>query len=87
MVTREQIVKVIEGNGFKKDRYGHWQKTTENSDGVKRNYRYKLSDRSVRKEVQVVYDDGRKEWFRIGSGYYKNITIDERLNRVIGMKG
>lgn len=86
MTTREMIIAVIESHGFKKDRFGHWQRTKETSEGVSRTYRYKLSDRSVRKEVKMKFEDGHNEWLRLSSGYYKNLKIDVNLNRIVGMK-
>lgn len=67
MVTREQFVEWAILNGWKLDRYGHFQKVEH--EGL-RQYRLKLSRIAVRYEVK-----SHAGWVRVRSAYFKDLSI------------
>lgn len=46
--------------------------------------RYRLTDLGLRFETQVIHSDGSKEWIRIRSAYYKNLTLNDK-DQLCGM--
>lgn len=85
-MTKEELILWLGSKGYHKDPYGHYQKTDEKGNV----YRYKLQDISVRHEIEIevsdpYYDRVNHRWIRLRSGYYKNLSINEK-NRLVGMK-
>ena len=81
-MTKAQIVEWAERHGWRQDKYGHMQKTIGD-----REYRLKLQDTSLRREVKIKfekqeYSPARSEWMRIGGGYYKDAHLmpDDKLS-------
>ena len=72
-MTKDELIAWAMANGWKEDRYGHFQRTPCMPEGCPREvrtYRLKLSNIAVRYEVKT-----SAGWVRIRSGYYKNLTI------------
>lgn len=70
----EEIKTWLLANGWKEDRYGHFQKETES-----KRYRMKFQAQTVRFEVRIVMPhDAPDEWVRVASGYYKAVKIIEQ---------
>lgn len=67
-MTRQELEQWTVRHGYVKDRYGHYQRQTENR-SVRR---IKLSRVSVRLEVKSGHG-----WVRLRSGYYKNISLND----------
>ena len=82
-MKREQFEAVLVADGWKKDRFGHYQKTIR-----ERKYRVKMQDLSCRIEVQVRYEateysPAKNEWVRLGGDYYSKIVqLDDGRIRV-----
>ena len=79
-MTKEEFIKWAQKRGWTLDRFGHLQKTTADSKGNYHKARFKLQPTSVRYEIQVVhpateYSPKSTEWFRLRSGYYKDLSI------------
>ena len=70
-MTKQQFIDWAKSKGWKEDKFGHLQK--ENNIGD--HFRFKLSAISVRYESQLTFYDNKHEWFRHGSGYYKDLSI------------
>jgi hypothetical protein len=79
-MTKQELITWLESKGYTKDSYGHYQKTTP--DG--RAYRYKIQASSARYERQATIL-GKHEWIRIVSGYYKDLSINDK-GQLSGMK-
>jgi hypothetical protein len=73
-MQKEELKNVLEGFGFKPDRFGHMQKKL--ADGVK--LRVKFQAISVRYEFKPT---GSSTWYLRSSAYLKNVKImdDGRL--------
>ena len=79
----QQLKDFLESKGWKKDSYGHYQKTESNG----REYRFKFNDISVRYELKIhhagtQYSKPSSEWMRLKSGYFKDLSVSEK-----GIKG
>lgn len=73
-MKREQFEEILKADGWKLDRFGHYQKTVRG-----KQYRIKMQDRSCRIETLVrheatMYSPARKEWIRLGGEYYSKIV-------------
>jgi hypothetical protein len=81
MITINEFEQWVLRHGYKKDKFGHWQKTTE----IGAEYRWKLSRVMARHEIKVKHIDGSNEWVRISSGYLKNLEIrpDDKIKGTI----
>lgn len=82
--TKERIVELLEGAGWKLDRWGHLQKTLKvynrKRQLVSRDYRIKLQVASLRLEVRVhypasEYNPAGNEWMRVGGDFYSKIEL------------
>jgi len=75
-MTREELEQHLITHEWTQDRWGHFKKLTP--DGS--TYRMKLQARVVRLEKQVTmtgseYTKDRKEWVRVRSATYKQLSI------------
>lgn len=70
-LTREELEAWAIRHGYKKDRWGHFQKTVANEKDV-RVYRLKISQSSMRKEVNAGAGLG---WTLLRSGYIRDLEI------------
>jgi hypothetical protein len=69
-VTRNSLRDFLVGKGFEEDRWGNLKKITGG-----RTFRWKLLDRTARREMQVTTIGGKKRWVKEFSAYYKDIKI------------
>lgn len=83
-MTGQEFMDWAKSKGWEEDRFGHLR-ISRAPDGELRLYRFKISKIAVRYEIQVVYDDGKKDWLRLRSGYLKDLEIDEN-GRLRGLK-
>jgi hypothetical protein len=74
-MTRDELITWATRHGWKRDRWGHLQKESENG-----TYRLKLSRIAARHEVKTPFG-----WHRVTSGYYKDLTIAAD-GKLAGMK-
>ena len=81
MITKDEFEQWAIRHGYTKDRFGHWQKTSERGS----EYRWKLSKVMARHEIKVKHTDGSNEWVRISSGYLKNLEIrsDDKIRGTV----
>ena len=79
-MTKQQFIDWAKSKGWKQDKFGHLQKETNEI-----YYRFKLSNIAVRYEKQITFSDGKHEWIRITSGYYKDLSINSE-GKLSGMK-
>ena len=79
-MTKQQFIDWTKSKGWTEDKYGHLQKQID-SDTM----RFKLSSTAVRLERQITMSDGKHEWIRIMSGYYKDLSINPE-GKLSGMK-
>lgn len=84
MVTKQQVIEWAKRHGWETDKYGHLTKTVGPQESPV-TYRLKLSNIAARKEHHIVHErddfSGYKPpntWMRVASGYYKDITIDDK---------
>lgn len=77
------------------DRYGNLLKTAKNKKGEMAKYRMKFGPISLRYETQFEYieqcygsekETVKRNWIRLASGYYKDITINQETGALTGMK-
>jgi hypothetical protein len=85
-MTKQELIEWALRHGYTKDKYGHLQKTRDNV-----THRLKLQATSARIERQLVFEhnmfrDRRTEWYRIRSGYYKNLSINPENDKLVGMR-
>ena len=80
MLTKELLGNWLFDKGYKRDKFGHYQKTS----GAGTVTRFKMQPNSVRYEKQCEIG-GHNEWIRLASGYYKNLSITEE-GKLAGMK-
>ena len=73
-MTKEELIKWLISKGYKEDNYGHYQKIGFAGNKI----RYKIQATSTRYERQVTFSDGKHEWVRILSAYYKDLSINEK---------
>ena len=75
-MTKEEFIAWAIGKGWHIDRYGHLQKILDG-----KHYRIKIGKTSVRYESMITFSDGKNEWARLRSGYYKNLSLtsDDKL--------
>lgn len=66
VMTKQEFISWAKSRGWKEDKFGHLQKKVGNT-----SYRFKLSSTAVRFEKQITFSDGKHEWLRLDSGYYK----------------
>lgn len=92
-LSKERIIELLEGAGWKLDKWGHLQKTlkfyNKERQLVPRDYRIKLQASSLRVEVRVhypasEYSPARNEWMRQGGDYYSNIELLDGARLRIG---
>lgn len=69
-MTKEEFVAWALSRGWHADRYGHLQKEVGD-----KQYRMKISNVAVRYESRITFADGKHEWVRLRSGYYKNLRV------------
>lgn len=74
------IKNTLAAHGYELDRYGNYSKIRESGDKI----RYKFNETSIRCEVQIVFENGKKEWTRVASAYYKDVTISN--GKLCGLK-
>ena len=67
-------------HGYQKDRYGHYVKESDGTEGSK--IRFVFKDTVLRKEV---WSQAIKEWIRVKSGYYGELSITDK-DQLKGMK-
>lgn len=77
-MTKQEFMSWAKSKGWKQDKFGHLR--TEKGE-----HRFKLSSIAVRYERQVTFSDGKHEWIRILSGYYKDLSINSE-GKLSGMK-
>jgi len=65
MITKDQLITWATAHGWQRDRWGHLQKEFDNG-----THRLKLSRIAARHEIKTPHG-----WFRVRSGYYKDLTI------------
>jgi hypothetical protein len=85
-MTKDELIEWLKGKGYQKDTYGHYQKKDDKGNV----HRYKIQDISVRYETQINISDPysnrpKHEWVRLLSGYYKNLSLNEK-NQLVGLK-
>jgi len=69
-LTKEQFIEWAHNTGWKEDKYGHLQKTVGEE-----HYRFKIGKYSVRHEKKIQFADGKSEWQKLFSRYFKNLGI------------
>ena len=76
-MTSSKFVSWALSRGWHKDKYGNLQKET----GGKK-YRFKINPTSVRREVNLIFKDGGREWMRLSTAYYKDmhLTADGKMS-------
>jgi hypothetical protein len=80
-MTKDELIQWLISKGYHVDKFGHYQKVSEQTG---KNYRYKIQDISVRYEVQSKIC-GKNEWCRIMSGYFKDLSINDK-GQLCGLK-
>lgn len=87
MNKRQELVDVLKAEGWKADRFGHYQKDVQRRNPVtkeitSRCMRVKLQATSCRIELQSKVNDSN-QWIRLGGDYYTNIVkLDDGRVRV-----
>jgi hypothetical protein len=84
MLTKTELTQWLLTKNYKPDKFGHYQKTLE-INGQSKTYRYKIQDISTRYEVKIKYSDGHSDWLRLASGYYKDLSINDK-QQICGLK-
>ena len=86
MLTKELLGNWLSDKGYKRDKFGHYQRTVLDAhvEGGSITTRFKMQSNSVRYEKQAMIGD-HNEWIRLASGYYKNISITGD-GKLAGMK-
>lgn len=79
MLLREDLIKWALEHGYTQDKFGHYQKTKNDI-----TVRLKLSKIAVRYEKKAHIVD-HNEWIRIQSGYYKDLSINDK-GQLSGLK-
>jgi hypothetical protein len=83
-MTKQELINWLISKGYTKDNYGHYQ-VTRNGEKI----RVKIQATSARYEKQInlpTYDGkSEHEWLRIRSGYYKDLSINDK-GQLSGMK-
>ncbi len=84
-MTKEQFITWAISKGWNLDKFGHLQKKVGDKE-----YRFKISNISVRYEVKVHFEGGtysgpKAEWMRLRSGYFKNLTITDE-GKLMGLR-
>ena len=70
----EDITNLLVSHGYELTKYGTYQKLNKQTGKM---VRYKFTKIGLRKEAQVIFDDGSKSWVRLNSGYLKDLYITE----------
>ena len=83
-MTKQQFIDWARSKGWAEDNFGHLRKDIRIDEEILK-YRFKLSSTLARHEIQITMPDGKHEWLRRKSNYYKylSITPDGKLS---GMK-
>lgn len=86
-MTKQEFITWAKAKGWQEDKFGHLQKVSSN-DSVK--MRFKLSSISVRYERQIhfnatEYSRVANEWIRLGSAYFKDLSISDN-DKLVGLK-
>lgn len=90
MKSQELRDKLV-SKGWKPDNYGHLKLvTTGKKTGNPVLLRVKFQETSARLEKQITIEAGtyskeKKEWFKLSSDYYKNISLDDTGKIKIGI--
>jgi len=79
-MTKQELINWAKSRGWVEDKYGHLQKKIDSN-----TMRLKLSNTAVRYEKQVTMPDGKHEWVRIYSNYFKYLSINDK-NQLVGLK-
>lgn len=83
-LTQDQVKKWCTDYGYTEDRFGHFIKIKPAEGAVpEQKYRVRISRNAVRKERQVKLSTGNR-WFRMRSGYLKNLTLTPD-NKLLGL--
>lgn len=80
-MTREELITWGESRGWRLDKYGNLRME---KDG--KTFRLKFGKKKVRGELLVIHDDKHREWVRLGSNFYKNLSISDEGGKLLGMK-
>jgi len=72
-LRKAEIIAWIKSQGYTEDRYGNFKIVWNSGE-----YRYKLNKNKLRYETRC-----DKVWFRISSGFWKDLTIEN--NKIVGM--
>ena len=70
-MTKAEFTRWAQSKGWVMDKYGHLQKEQNGSE-----YRYKMSDISVRREVKVHHEHGGSKWMRLKSQYFSKLSVN-----------
>lgn len=70
---REEVILKAYSFGWQRDRWGHLKKRMKSG----RLMRLKIQKTSLRLEVQVKMYDGKNQWVRKTSDYFKNIKVED----------
>ena len=79
-MTRDELILWLQRHGWKRDRWGHWQKIQQHrlvGGGLgERTYRIKITKVSIRYEVKSIHG-----WVRLRSAYLRDagITAEDKL--------
>jgi hypothetical protein len=77
-MTKQEFINWAKSKGWKEDKFGHLRTQ-------KGKHRFKISSIAARYEKQITFSDGKHEWLRIMSGYYKDLSINSD-GKLSGMK-
>lgn len=82
-ISKDNLIEVLRvSDKWKEDRFGHFKQEICVNGNIKK-YRIKIQEISIRLEAQSIFDDGRKEWFKITGAYFKDIVkIDHGVYRI-----
>ncbi len=79
-MKREELENWLISKGYSKDKFGHYQKASNNGTVT----RFKMQSNSARYERKAEIVD-HNEWIRLASGYYKSLSITPE-GKLAGMK-
>lgn len=83
-MTKQEFITWAKSRGWTEDKYGHLQKRI-GFGTISNLIRFKLSSTAIRYEKQITMSDGKHEWLRLYSGYYKDLRINSK-NQLVGLK-
>lgn len=86
-MTRQEFIQWAKEKGYVSDPWGNYKKTIT-AKGHTVLIRYKINDTSVRAEQAYKNYDGKQEWKKKWSAYYKNLSVGEdgrlKINKLNG---